>query len=206
MMQVMQRVSPRRQLHALVLLAALALGACATTSQPPAPDYDALFASARDFADAGRTEAALNTYRRAADADPSRKEPWQQMAALNFAAGRPVSALVAAEETLQRDPGDASANEVFIASAMQIAGHAMQRLLAAGAKPDDGDLLRAQELVKKMGQVFGEDALVSNQIKARYARRAVQQYRAAQAKQSQNRVPEDKIKRRPDPLEVLGGD
>lgn len=201
----MQWVSRHRPLRGLLVFGALALAACATTSAPP-PGYDVLFATARDLADAGRIDAAMETYRRAAAADGSRKEPWQQMAALNFAAGRPVPALVAAEETLQRDPADVSANRVFIASGMQVAQQAMQRLLAAGTKPDDADLLRARELVKQMGQVFGEDRLVSDQAKARYARRAVQHYRAAQARQSRTRAPEEKSKPRRDPFEVLGGD
>lgn len=204
-MHLMHWVSRNRRLRGLPIVAALALTACATTPAPP-PDYDALFATARDFAEAGRIDAALETYRRAAEADRSRKEPWQQMAVLNFAAARPVSALAAAEETLQRDPGDVAANRVFIASGIQIAQQAMQRLLAAGAKHDDDDLLHAQELVTLMGQVFGEDKLIPDQAKARYARRAVQQYRATQAKQSRVRVPEEKSKPRPNPFEVLGGD
>lgn len=204
-MQVMSGVSRHRQLRGLLVVGALALAACATTSAPP-PGYAALFATARDLADAGRVDAALQTYRRAAAADGSRKEPWQQMAVLNLAAGRPVPALVAADETLQRDPADVAANRVFIASGMQVAQQAMQRLLAAGAKPDDDELLRAQQLVNRMGQVFGEDRLVSDRAKARYARRAVQQYRAAQARLPRTPAPEQQSKPRRDPFEVLGGD
>ena len=190
----------------LLLVAALVLGSCATVPVPAPPDYDALFATAGSLADEGRDAAALETYHRAAAAAPSRKEPWQRIAKINLAAGRPVRALVAAEETLQRDPADAVANEVFIVSGMQIAEQAMQRLLAAGAKHDAADLARAQELVARMGQVFGDDAVIPDEAKTRYARRAIQQYRAAQAKQLKSRTPEEDSRPRPDPFEVLGGD
>lgn len=198
-------VCARNHQRSLVLVAALALGSCATVSAPPPPGYDELFALAGDLVQAGRTQAALDAYRGAAMAAPSRKEPWQKIAVINFEAGRPVRALVAAEETLQRDPADAVASEVYIASGMQVAQHAIQRLLAAGAKHDDDDLVRAQELVAKMAQVFGHEALVPDEAKARYARRAVQQYRAAQARQAKSRAPEES-KPAPDPFEVLGGD
>ena len=190
----------------LVLMGAVAVGSCATVPEPAPPDYDVLFAAAGSLADAGRAQAALDTYHRAAVAAPSRKEPWQRIATINLAAGRPVRALVAAEETLQRDPADAVANEVFIASGMQIAEQAMQRLLAAGAKHDAADLARAQDLVARMGQVFGDDAVIPDEAKTRYARRAIEQYRAAQAKQLKSRASEENSKPPPDPFEVLGGD
>jgi len=205
-MEIMQLLARPAASRGLVLAGALALGSCATVAVPAPPDYDALFAAAGSFAEAGRTQAALDTYQRAARAAPSRKEPWQRIAAINLAQGRHVRALVAAEETLQRDPADAVANEVFIVSGMQIAEQAMQRLLAAGAKHDAADLARARELVARMGQVFGDDALIPDDAKARYARRAIQQYRAAEAKQLKDRAPEENSKPRPDPFDVLGGD
>ena len=190
----------------LVLAGALALGSCASVPVSAPPDYDALFAMAGSLAEEGRAQAALDTYHLAAAAAPSRKEPWQRIAAMNLAAGRPGRALVAAEETLQRDPADAVANEVFIVSGMQIAQEAMQRLLVAGAKHDDADVARARKLVATLGQVFGDDAVIPDEARKRYARLAVQQYRAAQAKQSKSPITEEKSKPRRDPLEVLGGD
>lgn len=189
-----------------LMIPVLLLAACATQApvRPPA-GYEELLAMAHGFAQSGHSEAALEMYARAATAEPARKEPWQRIARMNLEAGRPARALVAAEEALQRDPADAIANDVYIASGMQIARQAMQRLLAAGVKPDEDALVRAQQLVATMGMVFGEDALIRDEVKTRYARRAVQQYRAAQARQSQERPPEEKS-RRPDPLDVLGGD
>lgn len=205
-MDIMQMLAQPALSRWLVLVGALALGSCATVSVPAPPDYESLVATAGSFAEAGRTQAALDSYHRAAMAAPSRKEPWQRIAAINLAAGRPVRALVAAEETLQRDPADAVAHEVFIVSGVQVAEQAMQRLLAAGAKHDAADLARARELVARMGQVFGDDALIPDEARTRYARRAVRQYRAAQAKQLKCPTPEENSKPRPDPFDVLGGD
>ena len=205
-MDIMQLLARPTLSRGLVLAGALALGSCATVSEPAPPGYDSLFATAGSLAEADRTQEALDTYHRAAAAAPSRKEPWQRIAAIHLAAGRPVRALVAAEETLQRDPADAVANEVFIVSGMQVAEQAMQRLLAAGAKHNDADIARARELVARMGQVFGDDAVIPDEAKTRYARRAIQQYRAAQAKQLKSRTSGEDSKPRPDPFEVLGGD
>ena len=184
---------------------ALVLG-CASAPTPQPPGYEDLFANASELARNGHGQAALGIYGLAAAADPSRKEPWQQMASMHMAAARPVHALVAADEALQRDPSDALANEVYIASAMQVSRQAMQRLLAAGVEPSEDDLRGAQQLVSMLGLVFGDDELISDEVKARYAERAVQQFRRAQARHTQRPPPQEKSRPPPDPLEVLGGD
>lgn len=122
----------RSAIAALVLIATLA--ACATTPQPEPPGYADLLALGQ-AAEAGQPAAALDAYTRAAQVDPSRKEPWLRIAMLHRDAGRPVQALAAAEETLQRDPSDVVANEVFIGSGLQIARQTMQRLRPAASRP-----------------------------------------------------------------------
>ena len=181
---------------------ALALGSCTSVpAEPETPGYDDLVALAQASAEAGHTRAALDAYKRAAAADPARKQPWQQIALLHLEAGRPVQALAAAEATLQRDPADAIANKVFIASGLQVARDALQRLRAAGDAPTDDDRARARDLVAVMGQVFGAESLVPEDVKVRYAKRAAEQCKAAQA---------DLLKaersKQPDPLDMLGGD
>lgn len=185
--------------------------ACTTAPTAPIspsasiPAYDDLLAMAADFSASGNQEVAIELYRHAAETEPARKEPWRHIARLNLAAGRPALALVAAEEALQRDPSDALANEVYISSAMQIARSAMQRLVASGAEPEADELARARQLVETMGVVFGEDALISDEAKARYARRALQRYLDQQAPAAPPR-PSPKDERPRDPLDVLGGD
>ncbi|MDQ3287519.1 MAG: hypothetical protein M3Q42_04530 [Pseudomonadota bacterium] len=161
---------------------------------------------AADFSQSGNEEVALELYRHAAMTEPAHKEPWQHIARLNLEAGRPIHALAAAEEVLQRDPSDALANEVYVASAMQVASNAAQRLVASGARPKAEDLARAQQLVTTMGLVFGEDALISDEAKDRYARRAVQRYLEGRAPGKAARPPDAKPERPRDPLDVLGGE
>lgn len=183
--------------------------ACTTApSSLPAslPAYHDLLAMAADFSAADRDELAIELYRHAAATEPARKEPWLHIARLNLEAGRPVLALVAAEEVLQRDPSDAIANEVYISSAMQIADRAMQRRLASGAAPGAHDVARAQRLVETMAMVFGEDTLMSDEAKSRYARRAVQRYLQRRAAEPPTPATDPKKERPRDPLEVLGGD
>lgn len=183
--------------------------ACTTApSVPPIsrPVYDDLLAMAEDYSAHGNQKIAIELYRQAAQTEPTRKEPWQHIARMQLEAGRPIPALVAAEEVLQRDPADPLANEVYLASAMQIAQRAMQRLLASGAMAEADELERAQQLAKTMGRVFGEDALISDEARSRYARRAVQRYLERQAPAAPSPPKKPKQARPRDPLEVLGGD
>ncbi|MBA3485769.1 MAG: hypothetical protein H0T88_01020 [Lysobacter sp.] len=93
---------------------------------------------AGEFSASGNDRAAMELYRHAAAMAPARKEPWQHLAWMNLASGRPRLALVAAEEVLHRDPSDETASEVYIASSLEIARDAMQRLLASGANTRRG--------------------------------------------------------------------
>ncbi len=183
----------------------------ACTTAPPSPSavlpgYEDLLAIAEDCSRSGDREVAIELYRQAAQTDPARKQPWQHIASLNLEAGRPARALVAAEEVLQRAPSDALANEVYMSSAMQIASSAMQRLLASGAAPEADDRARAQQLVRTMNMVFGEDALISDEAKSRHARRAVRRYLQQRAPASSAPPPKPRNERPRDPLDVLGGD
>lgn len=197
----------RRVLGALVLVSLLA---CTTGPAPPPatplPPYDDLLAMAGEFSASGNDRAAMELYRNAAAMAPARKEPWQHLARMNLASGRPSLALVAAEEVLHRDPADETASEVYIASSLEIARDAMQRLLASGATPGEGDLARAQRLVAQMGLVFGDEKLIREEITARRAQRATQRYLDSPSPPCRSRSLEVQEKARPDPLEVLGGD
>lgn len=195
---------------ALAALAVASLLACSTAPPPPAmplPGYDDLLAMAGDFHASGNDRAATELYRHAAAVEPSRKEPWQHIARIHLAAGRPGLALVAAEEVLHRDPADEFANEVYISSAMAIARDAMQRLLASGAVPGEEGLARARQLVAAMGLVYGYDELIREEFKVRCAQRAVQRYLDKRSEPCRRLPPtgqQEKAQR--DPLEVLGGD
>lgn len=172
----------------------------------PLPGYDDLLAMADDLHASGNDRAATELYRHAAAVEPSRKEPWQRIARIHLAAGRPGLALVAAEEVLHRDPSDEFANEVYVSSAMAIARDAMQRLLASGAVPGEEGLARARQLVGSMGLVFGYGELIREEFKTRCAQRAVQRYLDARPEPCRPPPAGQQEKAQRDPLEVLGGD
>ncbi|MDQ3511831.1 MAG: hypothetical protein M3414_09175 [Pseudomonadota bacterium] len=106
---------------------------------------------AGEFSASGNDRAAMELYRHAAAMAPARKEPWQHLAWMNLASGRPRLALVAAEEVLHRDPSDETASEVYIASSLEIARDAMQRLLESGAAPGEGDLAARKGWLPRWG-------------------------------------------------------
>lgn len=189
----------------LVLLASVLCASCASTSEslPAPPGYEELMSLAEASVVAGSTAAAIKAYEQAAEAEPERKQPWQQLALLYAGTGQPVSALVAAERTLQRDPADAIAHRVSIDSATLVYRQTLQRLNGGGARADRDAHRNAKEIVGLMGQVFGEEALVPDAVRARMAKRAAQQCRAMRARTPAVVEP---MPRRPDPLEVLGGD
>lgn len=180
---------------------ALALCACATSPEPQVRSYEQWVALAQVLVDADRPSAAIRAYRHAAVADPARKEPWRHIASLSLGAGRPVPALAAAEETLQRDPTDPGANEVFIAAGLQAASQAVQRLAIAGESPGIEATTRARELAVLMEQVFGVESLVPEHFKADHAKLAAKQCKPAAATAPPEK---EQPKPRPDPLDVLG--
>lgn len=189
----------------MVLMLALLVAACVSTTGhvAPTPDFAALMSMAEASAAAGATAAAVESYELAAQAAPDRKEPWQRLALLHARAGRPVSALAAAEKTLQRDPADALANRVYIDSGVLVYRKSLQRLRGSGVTADSDAHRQAVETVDLMGQVFGDEAVVPDSVRARLARRAEQQCRALRARAPTLVEPPP---RRPDPLDVLGGD
>lgn len=180
------------------------LVACASTEEdlPATPDYEELMSLAEASVASGATAAAIQSYELAAQVAPDRKQPWQSLALLYSRAGRPVSALAAAERTLQRDPADAIANQVFIDSGTLVYRQTLQRLRGSGAKVGSDAHRQTREIVGVMGQVFGDETLVPDSVKARLAKRAAQECRALRARAPVLVEPP----RQPDPLEVLGGD
>ena len=181
----------------------LALGACATLSAPPAPDFDALMSRAATHADAGRADAAVGTLEQAAALESSSKVPWLRIAQLRAAQGRHIDALAAAEQVLRRDPTDAVAHQVTVDSGLAVAVRTLQRLRAAGQAIDDNRQAQGQALATLMFEVFGPGLVVPEAVKARIAEDAIDLYRASRVK----RLPDaQKPQPKGDPLDLLGGD
>ena len=192
----------RRALLAASL--AVAVVGCATLNPgQDAPDFGASMAIARAHLEAGQADAAVVALGTAATLDRASKEPWLEMARIRESQGRHVDALAAAEQVLRRDPTDAAAHEITIASGLEVARRTLQRLLATEQPPDADQLATAQAIGTLMTQVFGPEFLVSDELRIQLAREAVARYKARRIE----KLPEARQEApKGDPLDLLGGD
>lgn len=103
------------------------LGGCATTDGGIDPNkikempVEAVINSAEQAAAAGNNERALALLDAAAKAYPASAQPWLKKARLYFNASNYPSAILAAEETLQRDAFSDEAKSIALVSSLRIA-------------------------------------------------------------------------------------
>ncbi len=151
---------PRRALCAIVIVSvALLLSACGSmggSRKASSGGYDQLMADADTQVKAGRFEAALDIFARAAKADPSRKEPWVRSAQLYFDTGNFSRAIVSAEEALQRDPRDVTADSVLTVSGFRVASQSLQRLQNNGGLRSDAARSEAQQLAAAVRSLLSD--------------------------------------------------
>jgi len=143
----------------LLAAAVLALAACATGSKSGKAEtnsYDRLMTEAENQVLAGRVDAAHISFNLAAQADPTRKEPWVRNAQLYFDSANYGRAIVAAQEVLQRDPDDLIADSVLTVSGFRVAAQSLQRLQGRGAIASSTARKEAQQLAEVMQATMGE--------------------------------------------------
>ncbi|MFD0739818.1 tetratricopeptide repeat protein [Lysobacter koreensis] len=201
-------------------LLAIALCLCATPvlAKKRPKDVDKLLVAAEAEVGRGRIETALVAFDAAAQADPTRKEPWVRTAQLQFDAGNYGRAIVAAEEVLKRDPGDLVADSVLTVGGLRVASQSLQRLRKNGVlETSDTARKEAEQLAATMRATLGDDILVSDEQKAaraaatrrrvstRGAPRRSSSQAAAPAPQAPPAVPAAPKPRAGNPFEVLGG-
>ena len=144
-------------------LLAVSLGACVSTGKPsgesPADAYGRLMGEAESLVSSGSFDAALQTFKEAAQADPTQKEPWSRSAQVYFDTGNYGRAIASAEEVLQRDPEDAAANSVMTIGGLRIAVQSLNRLQETDAIADEAARSEAQQLATTLRSVLGSSAL-----------------------------------------------
>ncbi len=152
--------TPRRALCAIVLVsAALLLSACGSmggSRKSSSGGYNQLMVDADTHVKSGRFEAALDTLAQAAKADPSRKEPWVRSAQIYFDTSNFSRAIVSAEEALQRDPRDVTADSVLTVSGFRVASQSLQRLQNNGGLRSDAARKDAQQLAATVRSLLSD--------------------------------------------------
>lgn len=136
---------------------AASLTACGGTTGPKKPvnDYATLLKNAEADVSASRIEQALVAFNQAAQADPTRKEPWVRSAQLQFDAGNYGRAIVASEEVLKRDPNDATADSILTVSGLRVAAKSLQRLQGNGAISSESAQKEAKDLANALKSTMG---------------------------------------------------
>jgi hypothetical protein len=141
----------------LALLAACASAPPSTKSIVP-PSYAELMASADEAQKKGGVVEAMGFYEQAAKADPSKKQPWSQMAQAQFDARNYGSAITAAQEVLQRDTTDVTAKSIMAVSGLRVSASALDQLRqvnSVGSSTRD----EALTLARIMRDALGESIL-----------------------------------------------
>ena len=107
----------------------------------------------------GESHEAVTVLADLAKRNPDRKEPWGQMAKIQFDSGNYAQAIVSAEEVLQRDDADRTAKSIRAVAGLRIASQSLADLrndieLKGNARAD------AASLAAVMRETLGEDLLV----------------------------------------------
>jgi hypothetical protein len=149
----------------------LALSACAT--KPPAdgavvaptavlsPAFVDAMTAAEEAQKAGNHAEALSRFEAATKADPSKKQPWLRIAQLQFDARNYGPAITAAQEVLQRDTADTTAQSILAVSGLRVSAAALDQLRKANAIVGStrGE---AQALARTLRESLGESILPAN--------------------------------------------
>lgn len=188
------------------LASVLALAGCATFAPLGAGqagaegEYGEWMTVAEAHAAVGEIDAAVAAFQAAAGEEPARKEPWLRIARLRAGNGEPALAMVAAGEVLRRDPSDAAASDLGLASGLQIAVETLHRLRASDAGRHDRYRPQAQVLLELLAQVYALGDVLPEQLRRELAEQAVEQWKREHPQQA------EQADRSASPLDVLGGD
>jgi hypothetical protein len=152
--------------HALVIAMTIGCGsmltACSTMGSDSAVKgmpVESIVASADKAATAGDHEKALALLDAGAKAYPAAPQPWLKKAQMYFKAENYPSAILAAEEAIQRDPANEEAKSVALVSSLRIAVKYVSDLRALNdvkgdIKPD------AEQLARRLRDTLNATVLV----------------------------------------------
>jgi hypothetical protein len=114
----------------------------------PARSFEEVMAEADKARQDGSKIRERETYREAAMAYPTRKEPWARLAESYFEAGDYGNAILAAQEVIQRDATDPMANGMLAVSGLRVSTGAIavlrqQRNLSADTRGEAESIVKS---------------------------------------------------------------
>lgn len=116
----------------VIAMAAGFLSGCASTQTAAAGQSQEAFAKSMADADqvAGSSDkdAGIRMYQKIAADNPGRAEPWARISQIHFAQGGYGLAIVAAEETLKRDPSSREAKSITVVGGLRLATRSLEDL------------------------------------------------------------------------------
>lgn len=146
----------------LMLVGAGFFTGCATSNKEVSSveEYARRMGEADALALSGKQDAAVISYEKIAEANPAQGAPWSKIAQIKFVQGYYSQAIVAAEETLRRDPSSREAKSVTAVGGLRLAVRSLEDLrndaaLAGDAKVD------AVKLALMLRETLGEPVLES---------------------------------------------
>lgn len=161
-------VGYKQKILASIVLASM-LSACADMqkkpeSAPPPPSLESMLSQASAANTAGQSDKALGFLKTAASTYPADKEPWVQMAQMDFDRANYGGAINNALEALQRDPENKLGNSIVAVAGLRLSTKALadlsQRSNLTGSVRTE-----AQDLAKLLRDSLGESVLVPVQSK-----------------------------------------
>lgn len=167
-----QAWSRKGHLGASSLLVAAMLGLAGCSSSPKQADGDAKAlaskseplaefmnrAQAAELLEGGRERARL-IYRDAAKAYPTDTRPWSRLAQSYFDAADYGNAVLAAQEVVQRDPSDSTAQGLLAVSGLRISTAALSALRGQNSL-NTSTRSEAEDMARNLRAVLGEAVLV----------------------------------------------
>lgn len=149
---------------AAIFVSTAFLSGCATA--PPAAAaaqssdaFNKSMAEADVVASAAENDRAIRLYQKIATDNPSKGEPWSRIAQIHFAQSNYSLAIVAAEETLRRDPSSRQAKSITAVGGLRLAARSLEDLRKDSSLSGD-TTADAQRLAGLLRETLGTAVLV----------------------------------------------
>ncbi|SEJ83773.1 hypothetical protein [Achromobacter sp. NFACC18-2] len=134
------------------------MAGCASVKPQSEAEYEKSLAAAQKTLEQKSADQAVAQFEEIAQRNPSKGEPWSYIAKIRFDQQKYGQAIVAADETLSRDPDDFVAKTVRAVGGLRVAMQSLadlraDALLAGNARAD------AVALAASMRETLGQDVL-----------------------------------------------